>query len=141
MVKDNSNAHFKSDEPLWVEAAIIRLNNVPTGPIRDMAYKAINTIAIQSKLNEITEEFVGNILNVFQNGSSKVTETLSWDDEARDGISRAPDMVRGMLIQEIESWTTNHGQNRVTVDIVETVKATWMNKGSFHLNPNDPRTI
>lgn len=139
MINEYTGNQCNAGKPLWSDAAVTRLEHVPAGPIRDMAHKAVNTIAIQSGIDEITNEFVGQILDVFQKGSNEVSETLSWDDEARSGISRAPEMVRGMLIREIESWTTSHGKKRVTTDIVNKVKAQWMGEGSFHLNPNDPR--
>ncbi len=125
--------------PLWSETATKRLERVPVGSIRDMACRAVNTIAMQSGVDEITEEFVEEILGVFKKGSTKVTETLSWDDDARAGISKAPDMVRGMLVQEIENWAKDNDESRVTADVVKTVKAKWSAKGFFHLKPNDPR--
>ncbi len=128
-------------KPLWSDAAAARLERVPAGPIREMALKAVNTIALQSGVDEITEEFVGQILDVFQSGSTQVTETLPWDEEARAGISRAPDMVRGMLVQEIERWAASHGKDRITAETVNRVKTAWMEKGAFHLNPGDPRAI
>lgn len=48
-------------KPLWSDAAVTRLEHVPAGPIRDMAHKAVNTIAIQSGIDEISNEFVEQI--------------------------------------------------------------------------------
>lgn len=139
MINEQTKQEGDTGELLWSETATKRIERVPAGSIRDMARRAVNTIAVQSGVDEITEEFVDQILGVFKKGSSKVTETLTWDDDARSGISRAPEMVRGMLVQEIEKWAKNHGESRVTTDVVKTVKANWSDKGFFHLDPKDPR--
>ncbi len=139
MINEHTDQQDNTGKPLWSDAATARLAHVPAGSIRDMAHKAVNTIAVKSGIDEITAEFVEKILDVFQKGSIEVTETLSCDDEARAGLSRAPKTVHGMLVREIENWATSHGKNVVTADIVDNVKAKWKNKGSFHLNPNDPR--
>lgn len=78
-------------------------------------------------------------MQTFMSGSTTAKETLPWDNDARDRIQRAPDMVRGMLIQEIEGWTQRQGQERVTLAAVDAVKQTWQEKGVFHLNPDDSR--
>ncbi len=139
MTNKNTKQEGGAAELLWSETAITRLERVPAGSIRDMARRAVNTIAMQSGLDEISEEFVEQILGVFKKGSTKVTETLLWDDDARAGINRAPEMVRGMLVQEIESWAKSHAKSRITADVVKTVKAKWSSDGFFHLDPNDPR--
>ncbi len=48
-------------------------------------------------------EFFVSILSTFQSGSEAVTETMSWTESARQGIIKAPPVVQGMLIKEIET--------------------------------------
>jgi len=139
MTDENSKQEGGATELLWSEAATKRLGRVPAGPMREMARKAVDTIATQSGVDEITGKFVEEILGVFKKGSAEVTETLPWEDDARAGISRAPAMVRGMLVQEIENWARNHDKGRITADLVKTIKAQWASGSFFHLDPNDPR--
>ncbi|MCK4707353.1 MAG: universal stress protein, partial [Gammaproteobacteria bacterium] len=88
----------------WQNGSKELLNNVPEGYCRDMTINAMETIASKMGLNSIEPEFIKTTLETFQQGSAKVTETLDWQQTARDSIAKAPDMVRGMLVHEIETW-------------------------------------
>ena len=56
---------------------------------------------------------------VFAAGAGRVEETLPWSDEARERIARAPEMVRGMLVKEIEGWVARNHQTRVDAAAVQ----------------------
>jgi len=47
--------------------------------------------------------------------------------------------VRGVLLHEIEGWAIRGGMNRVTEAAVDAVREQWVERGVFHLDPNDPR--
>jgi nucleotide-binding universal stress UspA family protein len=123
----------------WDREAEASLQSVPAGFCRDMTRKAAETIAAQKGLTEVDGEFLGAILKTFEAGAEAAAERLPWDDEARERIQRAPDMVRGMLIKEIEGWTERNGLPRVDSGAVDAVKAIWQERGVFHLDPEDPR--
>jgi len=55
-------------------------------------------------------------------------------------INQAPDMVRGMLIKEIEGWSQREGLELVTEQAVDAIKQIWAGRGVFHLDPNDHRS-
>ncbi|MCR4300076.1 MAG: universal stress protein [Sulfuricaulis sp.] len=124
----------------WSEGAETQLTNVPLGFCRDMTRKAAETIAAQSGKTEIDEPFVQKLIKTFEAGSSAAHETMPWDDAARGRIAKAPDMIRGMLIKEIEAWTRRHNMKHVNEDAVRAVKQLWQQKGQFHLDPDDPRS-
>ena len=105
-----------------------------------MTIKAATTMASQSGLAGIDEAFVERILETFKLGAEAASETMDWDIDARIRISRAPEMVRGMLIREIEGWAQRNGRQLVSVDAVDAVKAQWQERGVFHLDPDDPRS-
>jgi nucleotide-binding universal stress UspA family protein len=126
--------------PAWSSAARERLFAVPAGYCRDMTEKAATTIAAQNGLTEIDAAFLEQILEVFQAGSAKTSETMPWEQAARERIERAPDMVRGMLMKEIEGWAQRNGRERVSEQAVDAVKRLWQERGMFHLDPNDPRS-
>ena len=65
---------------------------------------------------------------------------MPWDKDARDSLSRAPDMVRGMLVKEVENWARHHNRAHVDLATVSTVKQEWQSRGYFHMNPEDPRS-
>lgn len=125
--------------PAWSDEAEALMQTLPEGMSREMTRKAIATIAGKNGLTEIDKGFVEQIMKVFKSGSTKVSENMPWDDDARAGISRAPDMVRGMLVAEIEGWCKRNDLAQVTLTAVETVKGKWASRGVFHLDPNDPR--
>ena len=100
--------------PHWSEQAQQQLHNIPEGYCRDMTVSACNTMAREQGLNNIDPDFVQNVLNTFSAGSKTIEETLPWDEAARERIAKAPDMVRGMLQQEIEGWAKRNKLPRVT---------------------------
>jgi hypothetical protein len=126
---------------VWQPGSKKLLDNIPEGYCRDMGIHAMETIARKTGLQSIDAQFVKNIMTVFRKGSDKVQESLNWKADARDKIARAPKMIRGMLIQEIETWARQNNQQEITAQTVDRVKDKWMQNGRFHLDPDDPRNI
>ncbi|MEE8366153.1 MAG: universal stress protein [Gammaproteobacteria bacterium] len=126
---------------VWQPGTKKLLGNIPEGYCRDMAINAMETIARKTGLQSIDAEFVKNIMTVFRKGSAKVKESLNWQAAAKDKIAGAPNMIRGMLIQEIETWARQHKQQEITAQTVDQVKDKWRQNGQFHLDPDDPRNI
>ncbi len=124
---------------VWSREADVRLQSIPEGFSRDMTRKAAETIATRQGLHEIDSDFLDQILETFEAGARNAEETLPWLPEARARIERAPDMVRGMLIKEIEGWARRQGRERVDLAAVDAVKEEWQRRGVFHLDPEDPR--
>lgn len=129
----------ESENIYWTADAELRLRALPEGISRDMTRKAVSAIALQSGLAEIDQAYLESILSVFKSGSMQVSETIPWSPEAREGINRAPDVVRGMLIKEIEGWAGRNSRDNVDIEAVNTVKQEWAARGVFHLDPEDPR--
>jgi hypothetical protein len=127
------------DRLQWSGAASRKLDAVPEGYCRDLMVNAAETIAEQNGLEHIDEAFVDSILKTFGDASAENGETLPWDDEARQRIARAPAMVRGMLQKEIEGWARRSGLAEVTGEAVDAVREQWIDRGVFHLDPDDPR--
>jgi len=125
--------------PGWTDEAEAKMQSVPPGYCRDMTRKAAQSIAQNGGVTRIDDAFLQQVLNTFTAGASEVEETLSWDDDARQRIAKAPDMVRGMLVQEIEIWVKNQGDNHVDSEAVETAKQRWEQQGVFHMAAGDPR--
>ncbi|QYZ65094.1 MAG: universal stress protein UspA [Gammaproteobacteria bacterium (ex Lamellibrachia satsuma)] len=124
---------------VWSNDAEAMLANVPAGYCRDMTIKAAETIAGQSDIKQIDAGFLGQVMQTFTQGSATVEETMPWNEDARERIAKAPEMVQGMLVKEIEGWTRRQGLDRVDHDAVDAVKQEWAERGVFHLDPNDHR--
>jgi len=127
-------------EKSWSPEAQKMLERVPEGTIRAMARKATESIGTQAGITDIDEDFFRSILDTFSMGSGAVDETLAWSEEARAGISKAPAMVRGMLVREIEAYAREQGLGRVEVPTVNAVKNRWDETGFFHQAGEDPRS-
>ncbi len=136
----SSNAVGTDSKLLWSHEAEEMIQGLPAGMSRDMTRKAIISIAAKNGLNEITVDFVRQVLETFRSGSNNVSESMPWDEDARNSLSRAPDMVRGMLIKEVEIWAQNNNRSRIDLATVSNVKQEWQSKGYFHMNPQDPRS-
>jgi len=137
--KQTSQNPSRLEQPAWSKAAEQKMQSVPPGYCRDMTRKAAETIARNGGVDEIDGGFLQQVLNTFTEGSGEIEETLEWDESARQRIAKAPDMVRGMLVQEIEIWAKNNGKNRVDNDAVDASKQRWEQQGVFHMAPDDPR--
>lgn len=126
-------------ETPWSEEAEAKLQSVPPGYCRDMTRKAAESIAHNDDVEQIDSAFLQQVLNTFTQGSGEVEENLPWDEDARQRIAKAPDMVRGMLVQEIEIWVKNQGGYRVDGIAVDAAKQRWEQQGVFHMAADDPR--
>jgi nucleotide-binding universal stress UspA family protein len=123
----------------WSPRAEAMLDSVPPGFCRDMTRKAAEAIAVKNGLSTIEPHFVQEVLKTFQAGSESSSESMPWELGATERIAKAPDMVRGMLIREIEAWSQRNGLQQVSGEAVDAIKQIWAERGMFHLDPDDPR--
>ena len=56
---------------------------------------------------------------------------ISWDDDAKSLISRAPAFVRPMVVSEVENYARAKGRSEITREIVEKVKAKWADSMNY----------
>ncbi len=125
--------------PAWTPEATARLESVPVGYCRQLTERAIKSLAEQNGHQQVDLEFVQSVLQVFEGGARAFEPAMTWAADARQRIERAPEMVRGMLIKEIEGWAQRQGLTEVSEDAVRAVKREWQAQGMFHLDPEDPR--
>ncbi len=137
-IQNPEQVHSSSN---WHPAALDLLKRVPQGFCRDMTIKAVESIAGENGAKEIDMQMVEQVMKTFKAGAEVVSETMPWDSDARIRISRAPEMVRGMLVKEIEGWAQRNGSERVDETAVEAVKGEWQGRGVFHLDPDDHRNV
>lgn len=93
-------AHQTEQGPAWTGEALALLERIPDGYCRDMTRKAATTIASQSNAARIDSQFVTGLMKIFEAGSSETSESMPWAEQARARIARAPEMVRGDLMDE-----------------------------------------
>jgi len=124
----------------WDANAESMLDQIPAGFCRDMTRKAAEAIAAKNGVAVINTDFVQQVLQTFQAGSETSQPNMQWQPAAMERINQAPDMVRGMLIKEIEGWSQREGLELVTDQAVDAIKQIWAGRGVFHLDPNDHRS-
>ena len=125
--------------PAWSGAAEDLVRELPAGLSRDSTRRAVAAIAARNGLREISADFVRQVLETFRSGSAGVRESMPWDSDARDSLARAPDMVRGVLIAEVEKWAQREGRRLIDLATVNAVKQEWQASGFFHTHPADTR--
>ena len=123
----------------WTGEAGELVQALPAGMSRDMTRNAIVAIAAKQGAREISADLVRQVLGTFQSGSANIVESMPWDDDAREGLIRAPDLVRGTLIKEVEAWAKRHDREHIDLATLNAVKQEWRSTGNFHLDPHDPR--
>jgi hypothetical protein len=104
-----------------------------------MTIDVVNTMAKEKQINLIFINHIEAILTTFSNTSETIKMSMTWTDEAQASISKAPNMVKGMLVQEIENKAKKEGLNEINKYYVDTIKNYWKTAKQFHLDPNDPR--
>lgn len=140
MIKPQEETEPEPDnDPSWGPEAEAMLSSVPSGFCRDMTRKAAEAIARKNGIEQVDAEFVAQVMDTFKSGSESTSESMPWEKAARERIAKAPDMVRGMLIKEIEGWSQRKGMASVTEEAVDAIKGIWAERGVFHLAPDDPR--
>ena len=50
---------------------------------------------------------------------------LTWDEDAKERVGKIPFFIRGMIIKQIERYTRDKGESKVTCSIVDEVKDNW----------------
>lgn len=125
--------------PAWTAEASARLQSVPAGFCRTLTERAVNSLAGQNNRQQVDVDFVQSVLRTFETGSRSVETGMPWAANARARIERAPEVVRGMLVKEMEGWARRHGLAQVDEGAVRAVKREWQARGVFHLDPEDPR--
>ncbi|MDH3672829.1 MAG: universal stress protein [Gammaproteobacteria bacterium] len=135
-----SAENARASTPVWTAEAAARLQSVPAGFCRTLTERAANTLAVQNNMRQVDIDFVESVLQIFKNGSRSVETRMPWAADARRRIERAPGVVRGMLVKEIESWAQRRGLAEVDEGAVRAIKREWQERGVFHLDPKDPRS-
>ena len=121
----------------WEKGALVRLENIPEGFMRDMTKWRIEMAARKSSILTITEEVMDDKYKYWGEGSKDVTTQLKWEDEALERINRIPGFVRGMVQKEIERHTRAQNSDIVTAEILSQVRDKWEMGEEFHSDIQD----
>jgi len=122
----------------WTDDALVRMQKVPEGFMRDLTRQRIETFAQGKDTTEITPALIDKKYREWGEGSEKQRRLLTWSHDAMQRIERIPDFVRGMVIKEVERCAREQGTDTVTPDILGQAMNSWEGMGTFHSekNPN-----
>lgn len=132
---ENKDEHVTSSSGRaleWTPDATERIANTPEGFMRDMTKWRIEALARKKGSATVTVALIEEKYKLWGNESVKITETLSWSDDAKEKIGRIPSVVRGMVIKEVENEAERCGANTVTPDLLTRVRNKWSSSGEFH---------
>ncbi len=116
----------------WDDDAAALMERVPIGFMRRLTAERVEALAAGTNQDRVTVALVRQKLDGWGSHSKRVEPQLPWDSEAWDAISRAPDVVRGMLVKEIEAAAVQEGKSRVNREDVAAARAQWEERGDFH---------
>lgn len=116
----------------WEAAALARLMRVPAGPLRELVRQRVELFALRRHAAQITLDLVEAKYAEWAAGSAKQERTLPWDSAALERVNRIPDVVRGMVMKEIERCARDLGHARVTAEAIDKARCTWAENCSFH---------
>ena len=116
----------------WESAAMQRLSRIPEGFMRTMTQRRVETFARRRGASIITPELLDEKYAEWAGGSAKQSAHLHWDDSAWDRIQKIPEVVRGMVIKEMENCAQQLGVDSVTTDVMAHASDAWLVKGVFH---------
>lgn len=118
----------------WDDDAKALIDRVPAGFMQQIVAQRVELLARQRGLDRVTVELVRDKYDGWRKGSQEVTATLEWDEDAYEAIRKAPDIVRGMVIREVEAGAARDGVDRVTLAYVNDARRRWQ-LGEFHAAP------
>ncbi|MET0516120.1 MAG: PCP reductase family protein [Nitrospiraceae bacterium] len=103
------------DRVMWTDDARHRLERVPP----------YATALIQEQAESYARIHGHRVITYDLFSQAKVGESIQWDVEAERRLSNVPPPVRTMARIELERTAVERGQGRVTVALMEEVKARY----------------
>jgi hypothetical protein len=110
------------DRLMWSDDARHRLDRVPPYAVsmwRDM----VENFARTRSQRVITYDLIDQ---------AQIGDVVSWDPDAEQRLANVPAAVRAMARIELERTAVDHGAGRVTVALMEEVKARYFGMAAQH---------
>jgi hypothetical protein len=108
------------DRLLWTDEALHRLDRMPP-------YVAV---LIKEDVEQDIRRHGQNVVTYNTLLSPRTGERIEWDSEAEGRLERVPAPVRAMARIELERTAMDRGLSRVTVPLMEEVKAKYFGMGA-----------
>lgn len=108
------------DRLIWTDEARHRLDRLPPYAVPLMR-ELVEEFARTRRQRVVTYELIEQ---------AKTGDVLVWDPEAERRLANVPAPVRAMARMELERTAVNRGEARVTVALMEEVKARYFGMGT-----------
>lgn len=112
------------------------MEKVPHGFMRTLTRQRVEAFARRHNVATITPALVDEKYAQWAAGSAKRKTSLGWEATALARLSRIPEFVRGMVIQEVERCAREMGMETVTSEAIERASGVWKLSGAFHSEAN-----
>ena len=144
-------------EPIWTDAAAVRLERVPQGFMREAARRTITehaeSIAVAEISLEVAEDGLAKAREKMKSAMGGAPQTapqdaaqpeeqaeMPWDADALNQLSQVPEgFMRKMTRARVEHWARANGHARVTREVMEAKYQSWA-EGSEGHEPELPWT-
>ncbi len=120
------------DALTWTPGARTRLQQVPDSVMRELTKRRVERLAQQLGRSTVSVELMEAKYEQWSEAAEPATTSMDWTEEAQQSISRAPDFVRGMVIQAIEAYARDASAPEITPEIIDAAKHSWDESGRFH---------
>lgn len=112
--------HGLVDRLMWTDQALHRLDRLPP-------YVAI---LLQKDVEQDVRQRDSLVVSYDALLRSQIGERMEWEPEAERRLERVPAPVRAMARIELERTAADRGLSRITVSLMEEVKAKYFGMGS-----------
>lgn len=112
--------HGLVDRLMWTDEALHRLDRLPP-------YVAI---LLQKDVEQDVRQRDSLVVSYDALLRSQIGERMEWEPEAERRLERVPAPVRAMARIELERTAADRGLSRITVSLMEEVKAKYFGMGS-----------
>ncbi len=116
----------------WSDDALARLEQVPSGFLRDLTRQRLEVFAASIGAERVTSDVMDEKYADWGEGSARFKPTMPWQDDVVQRAGRIPDFVRGMVVNEVERCAAEMGLDVVTEDVLEKAMGAWSRHGTFH---------
>jgi len=132
---NGSEAATSEAQMPWSDKAKQGLQRVPDGFMRSMTRRRVEAYAREHGHDQVREGDLAAKLNTWRSGSEAQQASLPWSSAAKEKLVRIPDVVRGMVMLEVERYVAAEGLEGVSAQSVQDAMEKWASEQTFHGAP------
>ena len=108
------------DRLMWTDEALHVLDRLPP----------YVRVLVRSQVEEYARKESEHVITFDLQLQARRGEAVAWDTEAEHRLAKVPASIRAMAKMELERTAADSGKTRVTVELMEQVKARYFGMGA-----------